>query len=416
MKITVFKRDFSPITLEESSLDNIFVHIYPKVCPLSSLITPSEENWIPIEDLNSSFWGDISFRDVISQKDIDISQNGYVRVIFQIRKEGDVYYLRSNDFDSIKFELGKLKTSKLSISSDDNSDLLNIVSGGLPNLYFTIAETIYGCIHRVKCFLEEVVAAIIDSNYGNNDQIKEFLYNYYSIQKLYFDREKKWKWDKNYKDDNYWELHERAKKIKLWHDSSPNEKGLVEFSLLEKYHESFVAKAFHDFKREEKKYIDAASEFNDKNKPKKETNAEFQFVFLDNNGANSKIMNAWYLSNEGWNIEFSNFCDFVNLKKDAINEMCGNIKNEGEDPYKTIINYCKVIQRYRNRTSHNIKAQAEESESSYNKLFLNLVSLVRDLSISNIVNGKYLIEILEQKSKDVNSLITKRDQWQKTHY
>ncbi len=438
MKITVYNRDPQPFEVEESSLDKILVHIFPKDCPLSSLTTSSTENWIPIDRLDSKFFGDISFKDVISQEDIETSKDGFIRVTFQLYKDGDnTFHLKSNDFDSIKFELDKQESSESGQSpacSDDDRPLFEIVSGGLPNLYFTIAETVFGCIHRVKCFLEDVIDVIINEAENNNEaenhydgiKVKEFLYNYYSVQQRFFDRDKCWKWDRDYKDTDYWEEHKRAKKIREWHN-----KEQVEFSLLEKYHETFVANVYKEFSTKKEEWEEAAKEFNNKqaeeykknnnnnNKKNKKTiptNAEYQFVYSaeKQHGMKSKIMNAWYL-NEGWNIEFSNFCDFVRQNKQAINKMCRK-KNKGKDPSDTIIDYCKTIQDYRNRTSHNIKAQAaEESSSSYDDLFLKLRCLVSDLSSSKEVDGTHLVSILKQKEKEIQCLINKRDRWEETN-
>lgn len=406
MDITVLKTNRTIRNYSARSLSEIMLNIFPEACSLESLEVPSEENWIPVDDLDATLFENISFRDVINEEDINAAKDGFAKVVFCLIHEGDDYFLNVNNFKAIAFNL---KTA-ISESTQGSDDLFNIVSGGLPQLYFSIAETIFGCIHGVRVFLEEVVDVVLKNSDETFDKEREFLYRFYESQSEFFDREKKWKWDKMYSRDNYWNVHERAKRIKEWHNST--HRNNIIFPTTERYHDVFVKKVYQDFKGQEKTYQEKASEYNNNNKNTTKTTPEYQFVYMDT-GMNSKIMNAWYVNDEGWNIEFSNFSDFVIYEQDEINRMCGNQKNQGKDPYLIINKRCKEIQEYRNRTSHNIKAQAEEGESSFKQLFLHLSSLVKDLSFSKDVNGDNLLAVLEKRQNIIMDLLEKRKEWYK---
>ena len=148
MKITVLKSNRTLSYPDVKSLKDVNAHVFPSDCSLESLMQPSLENWIPVDNLKSVFWDNISFDDVLDDKDIESANGGFVHVVFQVKKETNKYVLYANKSKTIEFEFDDDKPTSKNLSY--------AIPGNLLNADYEIHGKFYQCIHRTKDFLEVV--------------------------------------------------------------------------------------------------------------------------------------------------------------------------------------------------------------------------------------------------------------------
>lgn len=142
MKVILLKNGKVIPNYPANSLSEISLNIFPECCSLESLINPSEENLI--DDWDAKLFDNISYRDVIDEKDI-LAGN---LVVFQLLKDNDKWILIANEFKAVEFSFGDIEQ----------------IDGNLPDDCYSIHSMFFESLHRTKDYFKHIVISMTPVN------------------------------------------------------------------------------------------------------------------------------------------------------------------------------------------------------------------------------------------------------------
>lgn len=142
MKVTLLKNNQVIPNYPANSLSEISLNIFPDCCSLESLVNPSEENLIV--DWDEKLFDNISYRDVIDEKDI-LAGN---LIVFQLLKENDKSILIANEFKAVEFSFEDIEQ----------------IDGNLPDDCYSIHSMFQESLHRTKDFFKHIAISMAPEN------------------------------------------------------------------------------------------------------------------------------------------------------------------------------------------------------------------------------------------------------------